>query len=313
MHEAGHALTLVVHERRPEIPAGKTVKYHEADLLDPTLFRNAGFKCDVAVNLAGVLRRPGIQDETYWKVHYESTKHILEECLKFNIKHFLLVSTTGVYGATGRSPRKEDGPYGPSDIYEKTKLEAERYALEQCKVDKVGLTILRPALVYGPGDTHLLRLYRAIAGGYFRIIGDGSNLLHPIFIDDLVEGMTRCLPGEGSPPAREEARVYNLAGERPVAFGEFCETIAKAIGKKKLPGGKVPTRLALAAGGFFEVAHKVTRLKPPLTRETVKFMTSDRAYDISRARKDLGWEPRVGLEEGIDRTVAWYREKGLLG
>lgn len=307
--EEGHALTLVVHKRAPEVPEGGMVKYHRADLLDPTLFRNAGFKCDMAVNLAGQLRKPGIPDETYWKVHYESTKHLIEECIKFRIRHLLLVSTTGVYGATGRSPRGEDGPLGPGDIYEKTKLEAERYAREQCPIDGIPLTIARPALVYGPGDMHLLPLYRGIRGGYFRIVGDGSNLIHPIYIDDLIDGLMRCLmePGDAATP-----RVFNLAGERPVAFGELCETIAKAMGRK-LPSMRIPRGMASAAGGALEVLHRVARIRPPLTRETVRFMTSDRAYDTTRARRALGWSPKVGLEEGIRRTVAWYREKGLLG
>ncbi len=312
LHEAGHALTLVVHRSAPAIPEGPTVKYHHADLEDPTLFRNAGVKCDVAVNMAGLLRRPGIEEESYWKVHYESTKHILEECLKFRIRHLILVSTTGVYGATGRSPRGEDGPYGPGDAYEKTKLEAERYAKEQCGVDRVGLTIIRPALVYGPGDMHLLRLYKGIAGGYFRIIGDGSNLIHPVYIDDLIDAMMKCLPEEGAAPGDGAGpRVLNIAGERPVAFGEFCEAIAGAVGRR-LPSMKIPKGIAAAAGGLFEAAHRVTRLTPPLTRETVKFMTSDRAYDIGRARASLGWEPRIGIGEGTRRAVEWYRQQGLL-
>lgn len=311
--DEGHGLTLVVHKRQPEIPEGKNVKYHMADLEDPTLFRNAGFKCDAAINLAGILRKPGIEEESYWKVHYESTKHILEECLKFKIRHFLLVSTTGVYGATGRSPRGEEGPLAPGDIYERTKLEAERYAREQCGVDKVALTVARPALVYGPGDLHLLALYKAIAGGYFRVVGDGSNLVHPIYIDDLIEGLMRCLPGAAvAEPAGDKPRTFNLAGPGPVAFGAFCETIAKAVGRKRLPSMRIPRGVASLAGGAFELLHAVTRIKPPLTRETVKFMTSDRSYDITRARIGLGWEPRIDIEEGTRRAVAWYRQQGLL-
>lgn len=310
----GHSVNLVVHRTKPEFPEGPTVKHVACDLEDPTLFRNAGFKCDMAVNMAGLLRRPGIPDESYWKVHYESTKHVLEEAVKFKMKHFVLVSTTGVYGATGRTPRGEDGPFGPGDIYEKTKLEAERYAREQCPADNVPLSIARPALVYGPGDTHLLRLFRAIQGGWFRMIGDGTNLIHPVFIDDLVDGLMKILPGDPAATGadRLKPRVFNLAGVKPVPFGEFCDTIARAIGRKRLPAMRIPKGLASAAGRFFEIAHKVTRLQPPLTTETVKFLTSDRSYDISRARTVLGWQPVTGIEEGTRRAVAWYREKGLL-
>jgi nucleoside-diphosphate-sugar epimerase len=125
----------------------------------------------------------------------------------------------------------------------------------------------------------------------------------------------KCLPGGGAAPpagARPQPRIFNLAGERPVAFGEFCEAIAKAVGLARLPSMKIPKGLASAAGGLFELAHKVTRIRPPLTRETVEFMTSDRAYDISKAKRSLEWGPSIGIEEGTRRAVAWYREKGLL-
>ena len=229
-------------------------------------------------------------------------------------RQIVLVSTTGVYGATGKTPRGEDGPFGPGDIYEKTKLEAERYAREQCPVDNVPLSIARPALVYGPGDTHLLRLFRGIQGGWFRMIGDGTNLIHPVYIDDLVDGLMRILPGDTAATGadRLKPRVFNLAGERPVPFGTFCETIAKAVGRKGLPSMTIPKGLATAAGKFFELAHKATRFPPPLTTETVKFLTSDRSYDISRAREVLGWQPVTDIEDGIRHAVGWYREKGLL-
>ena len=74
----------------------------------------------------------------------------------------------------------------------------------------------------------------------------------------------------------------------------------------------IPKGFASAAGRFFEIAHKVTRFKPPLTTETVKFLTSDRVYDITRARTVLGRQPVTGIEEGTMRAVAWYRDKGLL-
>jgi nucleoside-diphosphate-sugar epimerase len=314
----GHALSVVVNRRQPELPEGGSVKYLKVDLEDPTALRGAGFKTDVAINMAGLLRKPGIPDESYWKVHYESTKHLLEECTRFKVRHLMLVSTTGVYGATGRTPRGEEGPYGPTDIYEKTKLEAERYAREYCAGEAINLTIVRPALVYGPGDLHLLALFKGIQKGYFRMVGDGANLLHPIFIDDLVDGMMRSLPGEAAagatlPPAGPAAtRVFNFAGERPVAFREFCETIARALGRRGMPKGTIPVGLAKMMGAALEAVHKITRLRPPLTRETVKFMTSDRAYDITRARETLGWSPKVGLEPGIASAVAWYRDKGLL-
>lgn len=304
--DRGHQINLVVNRTEPPVPEGPSVKYHRCDLTDPVNFRSAGFKADAAVNVAGQLRVPGLRDEHYWKVHYEATKHVLEECTRFKLQRLVQVSTTGVYGVTGRGPAGEDGPISPSDIYEKTKWEGERYAREYCSGGKPQLVVARPGLVYGPGDRHLLGLYKAIRWGIFRIIGDGENLVHPIFIDDLADGLMTCLE---SPAAA--GGTFNLVNEAPVSFRLFCETIAEGMGKR-LPKMRLPRGLARAAGAGLEGLRSLTRLDVPLTRERVDFMTSDRSYDASRAREVLGFTAKTSLEEGISRTVAWYREKGWI-
>lgn len=304
--DRGHEVNLVVHRTTPEVPEGPAVRYHRCDLSDPVNFRSAGFKAQAAMNVAGQLRLPGIEEERYWKVHYEATKHILEECKRFNLKRLVQVSTTGVYGVTGKSPAAEEGPIRPSDIYEQTKWEAERYAREYCAGDGLELVVARPSLVYGPGDRHLLGLFRAIKSGYFRIIGDGQNLVHPVYVDDLVDGLMTCLESE-----KAAGGVYNLVGREPVTFRRFCEAIAAALGRR-LPGATIPVGLARAAGAMLEGVRALTGLDVPLTRSRVDFMTSSRAYDPSRAERELGFRAETGLEEGMKAAVAWYGEKGLI-
>jgi len=304
--ERGHQVNLVVNRTPPSVPEGPAVKYHRCDMTDPVNFRSAGFKAQAAINVAGQLRVPGLPDEHYWKVHYEATKHVLEECTRFRLKRLVLVSTTGVYGVTGKTPAAEDGPIRPGDIYEKTKWEAERYAREYCNDGKLELVVVRPSLVYGPGDLHLLGLFKAIRRGLFRVIGDGENTVHPIYIDDLAEGILACLE-------RKEAagRTYNIVGEAPVTFRAFCEEAARALGKRLSPSS-LPVGMARAAGAMFEAVRTITRMEPPLTRARVDFMTSSRAYSPDRAREELGFAATTPLAEGMRRTVEWYRSQGLL-
>lgn len=304
--EKGHQVNLVVNRGTPPVPEGPSVKYHRCDLTDPVNFRSAGFKADAAVNVAGQLRVPGLPDAHYWKIHYEATKHVLEECTRFKLRRLVQVSTTGVYGVTGRSPVSEEGPIRPSDIYEKTKWEGERYAREYCSDGRLDLVIVRPGLVYGPGDRHLLGLFKAIRYGIFRTIGSGGNLVHPIFIDDLVDGLMLALE---SPSAA--GGTFNMVNPEPVAFRVFCEEAARALGRK-LPTSRIPPGLARTAGAILEGFRSVTRVEVPLTRDRVAFMTSDRAYSAGKARDVLGWTARTSLEEGMRRAVAWYREKGFL-
>jgi nucleoside-diphosphate-sugar epimerase len=304
--DRGHQVNLLVNRTPAPVPEGPSVRYHRCDLTDPVNFRSAGFKADAAVNAAGQLRRPGLRDEHYWKVHYEATKHVLEECTRFKLRRLVQVSTTGVYGLTGRSPAGEDGPFRPSDIYERTKWESERYAREYCADGKLELVVARPGLVYGPGDRHLLGLFKALRWGLFRVVGEGENLVHPIFVDDLADGILRCLEDP-----RAAGRDYNLVQPRPVTFREFCAAAAEALGRR-LPASRIPVGAALAAGAVLEVVHGITRLSVPLTRDRVRFMTSDRCYDAARAKEEIGFEAPTGLREGMARTVAWYREMGWI-
>ena len=192
----------------------------------------------------------------------------------------------------------------PATVYERTKAEGERVALSIAERHGLPLNVARPALVYGPGDRHLAGWFRAIRAGYYRVVGGGDSLLHPIYVDDLVEGLLRCADA----PAR---RVYHLVGERPVPIRELAASIALALGRR-LPRGRIPKRAALAVAALLEAVPGVPRDRLPLTRSRVAFMTEDRAYCGCRARRELGFEPRVGLADGLRRTVAWYREEGLL-
>jgi nucleoside-diphosphate-sugar epimerase len=256
-------------------------------------------------HLAGQLMRPGTRDEDYARVHVEATRSVLAACARAPaLRAVVHCSTTGVLGPTGSQPACEDAPPRPSNVYERTKAEGERLALAMAEQHGLPLNVARPALVYGPGDRHLAGWFRSIRAGYYRVVGEGQNLLHPIYVDDLVDGMLRCADA----PAR---RAYHLVGERPVPIGEMAEAIARAVGRR-LPRGRIPRGVALALATLLEALPLVDRARLPLTRSRVAFMTESRAYCGCRARRELGFEPRVDLATGLGRTVEWYRAEGIL-
>lgn len=256
-------------------------------------------------HLAGQLLRPGVGEEDYARVHVEATRSVLGACARSpGLRAVVHCSTTGVLGPTGPEPACEDAPPSPSNVYERTKAEGERLALAIAEQHGLPLNVARPALVYGPGDRHLAGWFRSIEAGYYRVVGSGDSLLHPIYVDDLVDGMLRC----SDAPAR---RVYHLVGERPVPIREMADAIARALGRR-VPRGRIPRGLALAVATLLELLPLVDRGRLPLTRSRVAFMTESRAYCGCRARRELGFEPRVDLATGLRRTVEWYRAEGLL-
>jgi nucleoside-diphosphate-sugar epimerase len=165
--------------------------------------------------------------------------------------------------------------------------------------------IARLSSVYGPGSMRALRTYRDALGGTLFTIGPSTQLDDLVFVDDIVDGLRRC--GE-----LHDARapIYNLAGGAPRPLRDVYGAIAAAGGTRlrQRPLPVLPFR-ALAA------AHRATRLGASLDTPLVHRITHvprSRAYSIERARRDLGYRPAVGLEEGAARTLAWYRETGLL-
>ena len=252
-------------------------------------------------HLAGRLYHPSIPVELYRKAHVEGTLNLLEACQRqTQVRRIVHCSTTGVQGVTGETPAAEDAPFAPTNPYEATKLEGELLALKAYQEQGLPVTVVRPGLVYGPGDLHLLGFFAAIKKGWFRVIAGGKASLHPVYIDDLVAALLLC-----AERLQAVGRSYNVAGERPVTVRELATAIAHAL-DRELPAGSIPLWLANLASDIFAVMPGMQGEHAPLTRSRVEFLTNSRMYDISRAKSELGYAPKVGLEEGMKRTAAWY-------
>ena len=122
-------------------------------------------------------------------------------------------------------PADETNPYNAVDIYQKTKAEGEEVALSYHGNDGLSVTVVRPAVIYGPGDMRMLKLFRYIVNGKFKMIGDGKTLTHPVYVDDLLDGMILAYESEKS-----AGRTYILGGEKYVTLNEWTKIIAQEAG-----------------------------------------------------------------------------------
>jgi nucleoside-diphosphate-sugar epimerase len=263
---------------------------------------------DVAVvyHLAGRLFMPGVPAADYYTTHVEGTRTLLSACrARPRLERVVHCSTTGVLGATGDHAADEATPYRPTNAYEETKAEAE-VLVRTAAQEGIGAVIVRPGLVYGPGDLHLLGFFRAIQRLQFRPIGRQDVWLHPIYIDDLTEALVRC----GQHP-RALGECFHLAGQEPVTLARLAATIARAEGVA-LPRGRLPLPAARAVALVGDVVP--ARLKPlaPLTRSRLDFLTHSRVYNVAKARQVLDFAAAIDLPTGIKRSVAWYRQHGYL-
>jgi nucleoside-diphosphate-sugar epimerase len=261
---------------------------------------------DVVYHLAGRLLASGVPAAEYRRTHVEGTQLLLERCRRSPALHrFVHVSTTGVLGATGVRPADESAQLRPTNVYEATKAEAE-LAVRGASREWLPAVIARPGLVYGPGDLHLLGFFRSVLQRQFRPIGRRTVWLHPIYIDDMVEGLLRC--GELDVAVGE---CFHLAGRDPVRLAELASAIALA-GGTSVPLGHIPLPAARAVAAACEGLPVSLKRSAPLTRSRLEFLTHSRVYDVSKARRLLGFDAGTDLPTGTKLSMAWYRSQGYL-
>jgi nucleoside-diphosphate-sugar epimerase len=256
-------------------------------------------------HIAAAFRVEHVDVDEFRRVNVGATRNLLEAAERSGVERFVHCSTVGVQGDIEEPPADEEYHYAPGDHYQQSKVEGEQQALEYARKG-APVSVVRPAGIYGPGDTRFLKLFRPISRGRFVMIGRGDVLYHLTFIDDLVDGIVRA-------GRRPEAvgEVFTLAGARYTTLRELVAAIADAVGTRP-PRLRLPYAPVYWASVVCEKACRAVGVNPPLYPRRVEFFEKDRAFDISKARRLLGYEPSVELADGLARTAAWYREQGLI-
>jgi len=278
----------------------------EGDLGDAAAVDRLVTGQDAVVHVAAVYRTAGHPDDYYREVNVRGSERLLEAAARQGVRRFVHTSTVGVHGHVEHPPADETSPLAPGDIYQETKAEAETLAFDYHRRRGVPVVVVRPGAIYGPGETRLLKLFRAIARGRYAIVGSGRTFYHPVYIDDLVAGYLLALD---RPEAVGEA--FLICGPSYISQRELAALVAKHTGGRVLPF-RIPARPIQWAGDLVEAICVPLGLEPPLHRRRVDFWTKSRAFTIEKARRLIGYDPKVDLDTGIARTAAWYREAGWL-
>jgi dihydroflavonol-4-reductase len=276
------------------------------DLRDPKALAAATEGVEVVYHIAAIYRQAGLSDDTYRAVNATAVQQVIEAAARNSVRRVVHCSTVGVHGDVEHPPADEEAPFRPGDIYQVTKLEGERLAREAAGRLDIEVTIARPTGIYGPGDRRLLKLFRGVARKRWVTLGSGEIYYHLTFIDDLVEGFRLC----GVHPAAAN-RTYILAGGEVTTLNALVALVAEGAGVPA-PRRHLPVWPFWAAGAACEAICGPFGIEPPIYRRRVDFFTKSRAFDITRARTEIGYAPQVGLREGIRRTMDWYREHGWL-
>lgn len=306
MRAAGHEVRALV---RPTADTTRLeamgVEIVTGQLTEPADVRRATSGCRQVYHIAAVFRTAGHPDSHYFDVNVGGTRNVLEAAWAEGCERVIHCSTGGVHGHVADPPADEDYRFSPSDVYQQSKVESEAVVREAMARGQRAV-IVRPAAIYGEGDTRFLKLYRSIQRRRFVMIGPGRTRLHMVHLDDLCEGIELC-------GLREEAlgEAFLIAGPDAPTLDELVAMIAKTLDVPP-PKLRIPVWPVWLAGWLTEMICVPFGVEPPLHRRRVSFFTHHREWNIGKARRLLGYAPKVDAAQGIARTAAWYLEQGLL-
>lgn len=305
LRERGHEVRVLARGSYPELEAlgAETIR---GDIRDGEAVRRACEGVEVVFHTAAKAGGWGDPRE-YESINVDGTCRVIEACRSAGVPHLVYTSTPSVVHAGGAIEGADESiPYATrfTAPYPRTKAEAERRV--RAASDATLQTVsLRPHFIWGPGDRHLLpRLVARSRSGRMRRVGFGNPLVDTIYVDNCVDAHLLAAERlrEGAPIG---GRVYFVSDGEPIGVWTMANRMLEAAGEPPIRRA-VPAWLAWTAGAILEAAHALvgSEKEPLMTRFGASELAHAQWFDISAARRDLGYEPRVSREEGLRRLAA---------
>jgi nucleoside-diphosphate-sugar epimerase len=244
----------------------------------------------------------------YRQINVEGLRNLLEAVKDKPLHRFVHLSTLGVYAACNHFGTDETCalPRKHIDGYTQSKVEAETLAVGYHRDYGVPVTILRPGFVYGPRDrTVLPKLLAAMKSGEVKYLGSGQQAMNTIGVHNLVDAIYLAVQCDAA-----VGKMYNLTDVEPVSKRRFLETIAKYAGLEP-PDSSVPLWVAKILAKVMEGSARAIGAKHPplLTQARIKFLGLHLGFSVAKAKRELGYRPRVPFAEGMKEAVAWAMEQ----
>jgi nucleoside-diphosphate-sugar epimerase len=293
----------------PEL-AALGVEQRPADLCDRDRAAEACRGCEIVFHVAAKAGIWGPRRE-YVLANTLGTANVVRGCLMHGVPRLVHTSSPSVVFAGGHQRGiDESTPYPTHYVshYAASKAAAERIALSANNCRGVRSLALRPHLIWGPRDNHIVpRLLARARAGQLRRVGDGTNRVDTTYIDNAADAHLSAAEALQSNPAAA-GRAYFIANGEPQLLWELIDRILAADGAPPVRR-RISHRAAYAAGAVLELVHGVLRLRsePRMTRFVADELATEHWFDLSAARRELGYAPRVSVAEGLERLGEWLR------
>jgi len=285
------------------------VEQIQGDIVDKTAVEQACKGVELVFHVAA---KPGVWGNyaDYYPTNVMGTQHVIDACKKHGVLRLVFTSSPSVvFDGTDMEGVDESAPY-PEKFhahYPKTKAIAEQLVIKAAGKDLMTIT-LRPHLIWGPKDNHLVPRIIERAGRLIRV-GNGKNRVDTIYIDNAAEAHVLAADRLKENPGLS-GKVYFISQDDPVPLWDLVNDILKTAG---LPPVKrtLPRKTAWLMGALFEFVYKMFRIRgePQMTRFLADELATAHWFDIRAARKDLGYAPTISIKEGLSRLEQWLQNR----
>jgi len=296
---AGWEVRILVHKTPVTQQPGIAVV--AGDILNGSNLETALAGIDVVFHLAAAVGSIVSDPQVFREVNVNGTRTLLAAAQRANVKRVIHFSSIGVLGAVKTGDiAAEDYPPAPRTLYDKTKFAAEEI-VHQAVANGLDVVIVRPGWVYGPGDRRTFKFISAIRRGKFALLAGAPGRQTPVYIADLVAGVLLAAAKGKS------GEVYHLAGDEILTAEEMAVIVASACGVAA-PRLKLPKGLAQVAAFVLEKTFALIKKEAFLNRAKLSFFLDPKAMSSARAKKEIGYAPKMDFRAGCISTVAWYLE-----
>lgn len=284
---------------------GIPIQYIVGSLEDPGSLKPAVQGIKLVYHVAAAVTDWGSLDY-FRRVNVEGTRNLLEASVSEGVNRFIYVSSVAVHSFIGAQDMDENSPQLPTPFpYCQTKREAEALVMKYHNQGKINATIVRPGDIFGPGDrVSLLKMAKMLEAGKIAHVGGGKTLGAFTYVENLVHGLI--LAGTKKQAA---GKTYIITDGIKLTWREYFEKLTKAV---CLPAPKISVNanLALGMAMMLELFYRLFRIKarPLITRYLITHLRKDFHFSIDKARMELGYEPKVGIDDAIQRTAEWYKK-----
>ncbi|HUT52414.1 MAG TPA: NAD-dependent epimerase/dehydratase family protein [bacterium] len=307
---AGHAVRTLDLANAPTAELAKRgVEVKAGDLRDAEAVAVACAGMDTVFHVAA-LAAPFGPRKLFWGINVTGTDNVISGCKAAGVKRLVHVSSpSAVFDGTDHVNADESLPYPKKFMshYCETKAISEQHALAANGPD-LETVALRPHAIWGPRDKNLWpRIISRARAGKMVQVGDGLNEITGLYVEN---GADALILAAKAPAEKAAGKVYFINDGVPVKLWEFVRRVLSAL---NIPGPKrqISYRTAYVMGAIQEFLWSALHLKgePTITRYTASELARHHTYSIARARSDLGYNPRIGLEEGLEKTIAWFKTR----